>query len=279
MNMKSLKSAIEAIVFTQSSPISLQKIRTAIDEAMELAKYKKALKELQEDYQASDRGIELYEMAGGFLFRTKIEHKDILTRMRQLTPSRMSQPLLEVLSVVAFNQPATREKVEEIRGVECGHHLRNLMSKKLVRMVGRSEQLGRPMLYGTTKEFLELFCFSSLKDLPSLREIEDLIPKSEVGDSNEQEKSLRSELQNIMEDSEVLEFSDIEKKEEGIFDSLDEMKRIEKEKAREEKRKQKEALAQMQVKEVEERSHEEKESLSENQETTDFPQKESPSPS
>lgn len=256
MNMKSLKSAIEAIVFIQSSPISLQKVRSTIDETIEMAKYKKAVKELKEDYQNSGRGIELSEIAGGFLFRTKIEHKDMITRMQQLAPSRMSQSLLEVLSIVAFNQPVIREKVEEIRGVECGHHLRNLMSKKLIRMVGRSEQLGRPMLYGTTKEFLELFCLSSLKELPSLREIEDLVPESEVGSPEDEEKQLRSHLQEIMDSSEELEFSDIEKKEEGIFSTLDEMKHIEKEEAKEERRRQKEALAQAQEEGVEEEDHE-----------------------
>ena len=272
MNMKSLKSAIEAIVFTQSSPISLQKVRSAIDETIEMAKYKKAVKGLKEDYQDSERGIEFSEMAGGLLFRTKIEHKDRITRMQQLAPSRMSQPLLEVLSIVAFNQPVIREKVEEVRGVECGHHLRNLMSKKLIRMVGRSEQLGRPMLYGTTKEFLELFCLSSLKDLPSLREIEDLVPESEVGGPEDEERRLHSHLQEIMDNSEELEFSDIEKKEEGIFDTLDEMKRIEKEAAKEERRKQKEALAQAQGEGVEEEGHEAEKS----KEATKPPPEESP---
>ena len=250
MNMKALKSAIEAIIFTQDSPISLQKIRVAIDENLAMEKYKAAIKELEKDYESSTRGIEIAKMAGGFIFRTKIEHKDRITRMQNLAPTRMSQAMLEVLSIVAFNQPATRERVEEIRGVECGHHLRNLLSKKLIRMVGRSEQVGRPMLYGTTKEFLELFCLSSLKDLPSVREIEDLVPKSEVG--AEEENSLRSELWEILDNSEEIQFSDIEKKEEGIFSTLDEMATIEKQKAKELRAKQKEILAQKEEKGVEE---------------------------
>ena len=217
MHIKQLKPAIEAILFLQHKPLPIARLAETIDETIPLEDYKAAVEELILDYQNLERGIELAEIAGGYLFRTKLEHRDMIRRMNQVAPVRMSQAMLEVLSILAFYQPVTREKLEDIRGVECGHHLRNLMEKKLVRMVGRSDDVGKPMLYGTTKEFLELFGLPSLKEMPTLQEIEDMLPKNEVGEAEDEEIRIRTELQTIVAGAKELEFSDIELEEQRLF--------------------------------------------------------------
>lgn len=217
MHIKQLKPAIEAILFLQHKPFAIGRLAETIDETIPPEDYKAAIDELIQDYQTSERGIELAEVSGGYLFRTKLEHRDMIRRMHQIAPVRMSQAMLEVLSIVAFYQPVTREKVEDIRGVECGHHLRNLMEKKLVRLAGRSDDPGKPMLYGTTKEFLELFGLPSLKEMPTLREIEDMLPSNEVGEAEDEEARIRTELQTIVANATELEFSDIELEEKQLF--------------------------------------------------------------
>lgn len=217
MHTKQLKSALEAILFLQHKPMALVKLQETIDETIPDEDYRAALAELSQDYQSEDRGIELAEVAGGYLFRTKLEHRDMIRRMQQIVPIRMSQAMLEVLSIIAFYQPVTREKLEEIRGVECGHHLRNLLEKRLVRMVGRSDAVGKPMLYGTTKEFLELFGLPDLQEMPKLQEIEEMLPQNEVGEAEDEENRIRSELQAIVADASELEFSDIELEEKRLF--------------------------------------------------------------
>ena len=221
MHTKHLKPAIEAILFLHQKPVSLNKIRNAIDEELDMSEYKTALDELITDYSESTRGIEIVKVAGGIQIRTKLEHKDMIRRMNAAAPIRMSQAMLEVLSIVAFNQPATRERVEEIRGVECGQHLRNLMDRHLCKMVGRSDSAGRPILYGTTKEFLEIFALESLRDLPSLRDIEDMLPQNEVGAPDGEEERVRGELQAIVSDAKELEFNNIELEELKVFEELD----------------------------------------------------------
>lgn len=217
MHTKQLKSALEAILFLQQKPLALVKLQETIDETIPEDDYRAALAELVQDYQIEDRGIELAEVAGGYLFRTKLEHRDMIRRMNQITPVRMSQAMLEVLSIIAFYQPVTREKLEEIRGVECGHHLRNLMEKRLVRMMGRSDAVGKPMLYGTTKEFLELFGLPSLQEMPKLQEIEEMLPQNEVGAIEDEEQRIRTELQAIVANASELEFADIELEEQRLF--------------------------------------------------------------
>ncbi len=222
MHITHLKSALEAILFLQHKPITLNRLRDLIDETLEADTYKQAIAELMEAYAESGHGIEIAEISNGYVFRTKLEHRDMIRRMNEVTPVKMSQAMLEVLSITAFNQPVTREKIEDIRGVECGHHLRNLMEKKLVRIVGRSDAVGRPILYGTTREFLELFGMDTLKDLPALRDIEEMLPQNEVGAHEDEENRVRGELQDIVADSKPLEFSDLETAELKFFDELDE---------------------------------------------------------
>ncbi len=134
-----------------------------------------ALEELSAEYQNNpDRGILLTEVANGWQFRTRPENAVVIRQLYQIRPARLSKPSLETLAIVAYRQPVTRVEIDEIRGVDSGGVLKTLLEKNLLRIVGKKEEPGRPMLYGTTQEFLELFQLKSLKDLPTLKEFREL---------------------------------------------------------------------------------------------------------
>lgn len=134
-----------------------------------------ALEELTSEYQLNPtHGIVLAEVAGGWQFRTRPENGALLRQLCQVKPTRLSKPSLETLAIVAYRQPVTRVEIDEIRGVDTGGVLKTLLEKNLLRIVGKKEEPGRPMLYGTTQEFLELFQLKSLKDLPTLKEFREL---------------------------------------------------------------------------------------------------------
>lgn len=210
MHTAPLKAPIEALLFMSHKPISLARIQELVDPAVDLEEYRTALSDIMSSCFAEDRGIELVEVAGGFQFRTKLDLKDVIHRLYTTNPIKLSQATLEVLSIVAYNQPLTREKIDQVRGVDCSHLVRNLLDKKLLRMVGKSDEPGKPMLYGTTKEFLELFGLKDLSALPTLRDIEDMLPVvNEVGTRSEEEE-LAGEMAEIVAGSKPLEFNDLE---------------------------------------------------------------------
>lgn len=135
---------------------------------------KKILAEIQAGLAATDHGIELVCVAKGYQLRTKFEISRLLRDEQVEAPTRMSPSSLETLAIVAYQQPITRQKIEEVRGVDCGGVLKTLLEKGMLRIVGRSEEPGRPLIYGTTPHFLEIFGLNSLKDLPSLSDLADL---------------------------------------------------------------------------------------------------------
>jgi segregation and condensation protein B len=134
-----------------------------------------ALKEIAEEYsQNSARGILLVEVANGWQFRTRPENAKLLQSFYDPKPTKISKPSLETLSIVAYRQPITRVEIDMIRGVDSGGVLKTLLEKNLVRIVGKKEEAGKPMLYGTTPYFLELFGLKNLQELPTLRELREL---------------------------------------------------------------------------------------------------------
>lgn len=205
-----LKPALEAVLFMHHKPLSLARLQELVSPETDLEEYRTAISDLQSTFFTEERGIELIEVANGYQFRTKMEHREVIQRMFAIAPLKMSQAMLEVLAIIAYNQPMTREQVEQIRGVDCSHILRTLMDKKMLRLAGKSDDLGKPMLYGTTKEFLELFGLRDLNALPSLREIEEMIPSNEVGAEINEEEVLAREMEGIVTESKPLEFSDLE---------------------------------------------------------------------
>ncbi|HCU25808.1 MAG TPA: SMC-Scp complex subunit ScpB [Deltaproteobacteria bacterium] len=134
-----------------------------------------ALQELAAEYRANpSRGIVLAEVAGGWQFRTRPENAALLQQFYQAKPTKLSKPSLETLAIVAYRQPIIRAEIDAIRGVDSGGVLKTLLEKNLIRIVGKQDDPGKPMLYGTTQDFLELFQLKSLQELPTLKEFREL---------------------------------------------------------------------------------------------------------
>lgn len=153
----------------------LQAAAAKEEEKTSRADIQQALNELAQEYLENPvRGIVLGEVAGGWQFRTKPENAVILRQYYQPKPTKISKPSLETLAIVAYQQPVTRVEIDAIRGVDSGGVLKTLLEKNLVRIVGKKDEPGKPMLYGTTHEFLELFQLKSLQELPTLKEFREL---------------------------------------------------------------------------------------------------------
>jgi segregation and condensation protein B len=168
-----LKNIIESLLFVADSPLSPDRIRKILPHA-EFSGIKQAIDQLCDEYESRKGGFTLTEVAGGFQFRTRPEYSEWIKRLIQPHPTRLSKAALETLAIIAYRQPIIRSDIEHIRGVDSGGIIRTLMERKLVRILGRKEIPGRPLIYATTKQFLELFNLKDLKDLPTPREIEAL---------------------------------------------------------------------------------------------------------
>ncbi|MCB9489963.1 MAG: SMC-Scp complex subunit ScpB [Deltaproteobacteria bacterium] len=173
MDLERVKSIVEALIFVSEEPVPMAKIRKVLDD-MPAKEITPVIEALMADYAAPDRGIELEEVADGFQFRTKPENVEWVKRLVDKKPQKLSKAALETLAIVAYNQPCTRPEIEAIRGVDCGSAVNALLDKNMVRILGRKDVPGKPFIYGTTKEFLELFNLKDLSSLPTLTEITDL---------------------------------------------------------------------------------------------------------
>lgn len=188
------RRVVEAVILGTPEPLSAQRVAAVIPYAKP-AKIKKLVEELNAEYIAQGRSFEIIEVAGGYQMRTLPEFAPQLQQIQPQRPLRLSKASLETLAIVAYKQPVTRGDVEGVRGVDAGAVLRSLLERKLVKLAGHKEVPGRPMLYGTTRRFLEVFGLESLKDLPSLRQLEELAPRtesSEEGGANESELAAES---------------------------------------------------------------------------------------
>jgi segregation and condensation protein B len=166
MDYKALKSIIEGLLFLSGDEgISIRQVAEITEQRPELAAG--ALEELKEDYVSQGRGLQVVQIAGNYRLATLPEHAQYFERLAY-SPSRstLSQAALETLAIVAYRQPITRVEIEEIRGVKSERAIHTLNNKDLIHEVGRAEAIGRPILYGTTKSFLESFGLASLKELP-----------------------------------------------------------------------------------------------------------------
>jgi segregation and condensation protein B len=169
-----LKGLLEALVFASDKPIKSGELAKAA--AAPLKQAKELLEELKTDY--AQRGVQLDEVAGGWIFRTNAAFAPFVRDLTKQKPVRLTRAQIETLSILAYRQPMTRPEVDDIRGVDCGPVLKLLLERDLVRMLGRKDEPGRPVIYGTTTKFLEFFGLKSLKDLPTLREFTDLNEES-----------------------------------------------------------------------------------------------------
>ena len=178
MSNKTIKSAIESMMFVWGEPLHIKEIADIFN--VDKKEIYDCCKELQEEYEQEGRGIVIREVNKSFQFVTRKENIDYIERL--CTPTRrrrLSQSALETLAIVAYKQPVTKGEIEAIRGIRCDRVMDGLAAKSLVAPVGRAETVGRPILYGTTDEFLKQFEFESLKDLPPIEDIEGVIFEDE----------------------------------------------------------------------------------------------------
>ncbi len=171
--MEDIKNIIESLLFVAEDPLTMDSIKKVLDSTDSNA-IRNVLHELSSEYEARKGGFFLREVAGGYQIRTRPEYSQWIRRLLKPNALRLSNAALETLAIVAYKQPVIRSDIEHLRGVDCGGILRMLLERKLIRVVGRKEIPGRPMIYTTTKKFLELFELKDLRDLPSPKEIEEL---------------------------------------------------------------------------------------------------------
>ena len=169
-----LQAILEAIVYITDEPLTAQQIAAAIGQPID--KVKHALDQLVADYAKPVRGLSIREIAGGYKMATKAEHHEAVRAfVKKLTPPlKLSLPALETLAVIAYKQPVTTPEIMDIRGVQGAGVLKTLLDRKLIAEAGRKDVVGRPLTYKTTKEFLVQFGLKDLKELPTLKEFEEL---------------------------------------------------------------------------------------------------------
>lgn len=173
--MPELPPLLEALLFAASGPLSLERL-SALTEVPK-SSVRSALEELQADYYRGARGITLVEVAGGYQLRTLQQYAPYLRRLKAERSARLTQAALESLAIVAYRQPVTRAEVEYLRGVDSGGVIKTLLDKQLLRILGKKDVPGRPLMYGTSRHFLELFGLRDLNDLPTLKDLSELDPE------------------------------------------------------------------------------------------------------
>ena len=171
--MDNLKYIIESLLFVAEGPLTVNRISRIVP-GVEKDKIQSALDALGTEYDERQGGFYLREVAGGFQLCTRPEHNQWIKRLIQPKAHRLSKAALETLATIAYKQPIIRSDIEHIRGVDCGGILRNLLERNLIRVMGRKDIPGRPLIYGTTKHFLTVFDLKNLNDLPTPKEIESL---------------------------------------------------------------------------------------------------------
>jgi segregation and condensation protein B len=167
---------VEALLFAAEKPLDLATLEEATQFSRELLE--SALASLQSAYAAGSRGVILVDLGGRWQLRTEPQAGLYVRRMLQVKPLRLTRAALETLAIIAYRQPITRPEMEDLRGVDCGAVTKALLERKLIRILGKKDEPGRPLIFGTTKEFLELFNLRDLTQLPTLREFQELSEES-----------------------------------------------------------------------------------------------------
>jgi segregation and condensation protein B len=184
------QSVLESIFFATDRPVSIATIKQVFEGTnVTAARIRSGIENLKSFYASSKSGITLEDIGSGFQLRTKLDNMEFLRRSLKSRPFKLSGPALEVLAIVAYKQPIIKSEIDEIRGVESGHLLRALMEKNLCSFAGKSDLPGKPMLYETTRKFLEIFSLRNLKELPTLSQIDELLPEG-IGDEADQKPKL-----------------------------------------------------------------------------------------
>jgi segregation and condensation protein B len=173
-DLSQLKSVIETLLFISEKPLILDQIKEVL-EGMDVAQIRDLLSQLKAEYEQRNSGLRIVEVAGGYQMTTSENFAPYIKKFYKLRhKERLSGPSLETLAVIAYKQPATRLEIESIRGVNVDGVINTLLEKGLVRIAGRKDVMGRPFVYGTTRQFLEYFGLKSLEDLPKMEDFSSL---------------------------------------------------------------------------------------------------------
>lgn len=191
---KNIKSAFESMMFTWGEPLEAKSAAEVFDISKEEAV--ECFLELKQEYEQEGRGIVIRRIKDSFQFVTREENADYIERLcTPVKTKKLSQSALEVLAIVAYRQPVTKGEIEAIRGIRCDRVMEGLINKELVMAVGRSDAVGRPVLYGTTDTFLKNFGFTSIKELPEIEDIESAISYDEDVEDDTENKNAGCEGQ------------------------------------------------------------------------------------
>ena len=191
LDLREMESCIEALLFMTDKPMSVEKLQNLLGPDFSLSIFQEAMTSLRDRYNANHHGIEIVEVGGGYQFRTKPGRAALARKLAKVQTQRLSSGAMESLAIVAYRQPVMKEDIDKIRGVDSSYFIRNLLDKKLIQISGRSDLPGRPMLYSTTSEFLELFSLKDLSSMPPLHEIEKMIPSSQTTNPDEEDPRVK----------------------------------------------------------------------------------------
>ncbi|MCL4479682.1 MAG: SMC-Scp complex subunit ScpB [Deltaproteobacteria bacterium] len=188
MNKERIIGIIEALIFASNKPLKIKYVEQVLSIiAIKGLKVDELIQELKKKYDDESSGIELVFVADGWQFRTKPSLSEWVKKLTIVKPSKLSTPALETLAIVSYRQPVTRAEIEYIRGVDSGGVVKTLLERGLIKIVGKKELPGRPMVYGTTQEFLEVFGLKDLSELPNLEDLKQI-------NSREQELEKKQEI-------------------------------------------------------------------------------------
>lgn len=190
---KSLKLIVEALLFASEKPLSVKEIHSVLTDTKQ-ADIFSALRVLKYEYEAMSRSFALMEVGEGYQFRSRSEFGAYILKMMQASPARLSRATMETLAIIAYKQPIMRQEIERIRGVDVGGILRALLEKDLIKIMGRENLPGRPLVYGTTRKFLEIFGLRDIDSLPKLKELKALgIEENDIQEQTERQEAAPSE--------------------------------------------------------------------------------------
>jgi segregation and condensation protein B len=169
-----IKGIIESLLFANQHPLTVDNIMRIVGDQIDKKAVKEVLAELVAEYRGMERSFHLIEVGEGYQFRTKTDYAPWIRSLHKIKPARLRQSALETLAIVAYRQPVVRAEVEQIRGVDSGWVLNSLLEKGLIKILGRKEVPGRPLVYGTDRRFLEVFGLRDLSGLPTIQELDAL---------------------------------------------------------------------------------------------------------
>jgi segregation and condensation protein B len=182
-------SIVESVLFAAGAPLPLRRLVDVLN-GPTAKEIKESIERLVRDYEGNERGIHLVAVAGGFQFRTAPENAEWVRALLRERPARLGRATLETLAIIAYKQPATRAEIEAVRGVDADSAISSLLAKRLIKIAGRKETVGRPLMYTTTADFLEVFGLKDINELPALKEIGPVAePENEAGSEDDVESA------------------------------------------------------------------------------------------